>query len=223
MVEKIHFRVHYQEHNGGQIIHWSLEVPQWVLDNPSVEKCIIGKETDASRPHYQMYIEFSKTLSTFRQQFKKQFPDSDGNKDFSMTKVKNDESILSYVTKEGDYKTKGFSKEELDAIPTWKPKEQYKKEKLNVTKSRNTNEQIVIELQSKFPNKKWIYDGECMSIIISYIQKYYGLAFKQIGIFKVKDNALGILNSLNTGTLHRKLMNEAFPDLFGDPYHYEAD
>lgn len=63
---KLHFRVHYSQVALGAVQHWSLEVPQWIIDNTNVTRCIIGKEEDAARPHYQIYIEFTKTLSTFR-------------------------------------------------------------------------------------------------------------------------------------------------------------
>lgn len=221
MVE-LHFRVHYKNSDGGQVTHWTLDVPQWIIDNVDIDRCIIGKEVDASRPHFQMYINYNKSLSYFRQTFKKRFNEAEGNKDYSLSEVKNRESILSYVMKENVYKTKGFSQSELDAIPKWKNAQEYKKDALQYSKSKNTNEQIVEKLRQVYNSKVWVYDADCINIIVSYIEKYYGRGFKQINSMKIRDNALGILNTLNTGTLHIKLMNEAFPDLYGGLY-VEAD
>lgn len=212
----LHFRVHYQE-CVSQVTHWSLEVPQWLLDNPLVTRCLIGREVEATRPHFQCYIEFTKTMSTFRQQFKKKFPESDGNKDYSISDARKDATLISYVTKEGIYKKKGFTDEEINTIVKWVPKEEFKKQE-KAKASGNTNRQIVEELKKKYPTRKWLYDSDSINIIVSYIQRFYGAGVKQISVFKVKDNAMGILNTLNPGILHNKLMNECFPDLFGNQF-----
>lgn len=217
MPEILHLRVHYKETSGGQNTHWSILVPNWIIDNKSVTRSLIGRETNATRPHYHVYLEFAKTLSTFRQQFKKAFPESDGNSDYSISNARNDETLLSYVAKESIIGKKGFTDEEIANIKKWVPKEEFKKQETKKS-GGSVNSQIVEELKKKYPNKKWQYESDDMNIIVSYIQRFYGQGIKQINSHKVRDNALGILNSLNTGILHNKLMNEAFPDLFGNPF-----
>lgn len=213
----LHFRMHYTPIVGGQVISDDIVVINWINENSSVTKAIIGREVNATRPHLQMYIEFNKTISTFRQQFKKLLPDKQGNSDYSLKEVDNADSMKSYVCKEGDVKYKGFTAEEIADIKPWVTKEEYKKleqKKVN----GNCNQFIVEELQKKYPSKVWHYVPDDLAIIVSHIQRVYGAGFKQISSVKVRDNALGILNSLNTGCLHNKLFQEAFPDLFLTSY-----
>lgn len=213
----LHLRVHYIESAGGQVVSDDVTVTTWLLENKGISKMIIGKEKDASRPHIHCYIEFDKTMSTFRQQFKKQFPSMDGNKDYSLAQVENPGSLMSYICKEGDVKFKGFTDEEKSQILPWVTKEEFKKNEQKKVNG-NCNQFIVEELKKKYPSRKWHYTPEDMSIIVSHIQRVYGAGFKQISSVKVRDNALGILNSLNTGSLHTKLFSEAFPDLFCHSY-----
>lgn len=213
----LHFRCHYKSSClGGSMIGDDVAIISWLKDNKSVLTCLAGKEVDATRPHLHAIVEFDKTSSTFRQQFKKVFPTYDGNSDYSLKEVENLVSLQSYVMKESVVLKKGYTDEQISQIPPWKPKEEYKNEKKK--KVANINEQIVIDLRKKYPTKKWQYVPDDINVIVSMIQKYYGAGFKQINGRKVGDNALGILNSLNTGCLHNKLMNEAFPDLFCNPF-----
>lgn len=213
----LHLRCHYTEHQGGQNISHDIAVTNWLMSLKSVTKAIIGKEIEANRPHLHCYVDYSLTMSTFRQHLKKEFPNMEGNKDYSLKKVDNPSSLMSYICKEGDVKYKGFSDEEKSQILPWVTKEEYKKNEQKKVNG-NCNQFIVEELQKKYPGRKWHYVPEDMSIIVSHIQRVYGAGFKQISSIKVRDNALGILNSLNVGSLHSKLFSEAFPDLFCHSY-----
>lgn len=215
----IHFRVHYKGSSaGGQMTGDDVLIVNWLNNNKSVMTCLAGKEIEATRPHLHAIVDFNKTISTFRQQFKKEFPNYNGNADYSTKEVENLQSLQSYVMKESVVLKKGYSAEEISQIPPWKTKEEYKSEIKKVKSNAPVNQQIVTALREKYPGRKWIYDSDDINIIVSYIEKYYGSSYKQINSRKVGDNALGILNSLNTGCLHNKIMNEAFPDLFGNPF-----
>lgn len=215
----LHLRCHFDDNNHGQTIahNSSHNITNFLMNMTNIEKLIIGKELDANRPHIHCYIDYKLTMSTFRQRLKKEFPQMDGNKDYSLKQVDNPASLMSYICKEGDVKYKGFSDEEKSQILPWVTKEEYKKNEQKKVNG-NCNQFIVEELQKKYPGRKWLYVPEDMSIIVSCIQRVYGAGFKQISSVKVRDNALGILNSLNVGSLHNKLFSEAFPDLFCNGY-----
>lgn len=66
-------------------------------------QCLIVKhdaDEDVSRPHCHLVINYNKTLSTFRQQFKKRFPNYEGNKDYQLKDCSDDgEKPLWYICK----------------------------------------------------------------------------------------------------------------------------
>lgn len=207
----IHLRVHYKYQMGSQFVtDDSVDIINWLNQ---FDKVVYAKEEIANRKHIHAVVDFNKTLSTFRQRFKKQFPMYEGNTDYSTAEVRDVDKMLSYVTKEGNAIFKGYTEEEINAVKPWLVKTEFKKQEVK-SKSGNCNKAIAEELQNKYPNRVWSYSPDTMEIIVSKIQVVYGAGFKQISAHKVRDNALGILNALNTGCLHNKLMNEAFPDLF---------
>lgn len=66
-------------------------------------QCLVVKheaDEDVSRPHCHVVIHFTKTLSTFRQQFKKMFPQYEGNKHYQLKDCSEDgEKPLWYICK----------------------------------------------------------------------------------------------------------------------------
>lgn len=66
-------------------------------------QCLIVKhdaDEDVARPHCHLVINYNKTLSTFRQQFKKKFPNYEGNKDYQLKDCSDDgEKPLWYICK----------------------------------------------------------------------------------------------------------------------------
>jgi len=89
----IHFRTH-------RLDLWEA-MGTFLLQNGS--NILSIKEIDAERPHIHTVLLFDKTKSTFWQRLKKKFPDLDGNKDFSISEVKDTpqdlQNILQYICK----------------------------------------------------------------------------------------------------------------------------
>lgn len=76
---------------------------------------IVALEVDAERPHLQGYFLLSNkdnNLQIFRKWLKKTFG-LEGNKDYSLSKVKNSEDYKKYIVKETNWMSSGFDVEEL--------------------------------------------------------------------------------------------------------------
>lgn len=85
----IHLRIHGLED----------ELPvyaEWVRKNTTT--CLIVKET-GQRGHIHALIETRKKLEQFRKDMKRQFPNLEGNRDYSMKNVKSQEGIEDYLCK----------------------------------------------------------------------------------------------------------------------------
>lgn len=95
----IHFRTH-------RLDLWE-SIGKFLLQNGT--NILSIKEIDAERPHIHTVLLFEKTKSTFWQRLKKKFPELAGNKDFSISEVKDTpqdlQNILQYICKGEQEKT----------------------------------------------------------------------------------------------------------------------
>lgn len=73
------------------------EVSKWIRNNST--ECLIVTET-ATRDHiHALFIPKSKTIDSFRKQFKKNFPSHIGNQHYSLKDVKSEIGIKDYLCK----------------------------------------------------------------------------------------------------------------------------
>lgn len=96
---------------------------EFILEKLWDYECVIVSYEVANNAHYHVLVLTSEEnkknrRQNFQNKLKKLFPELCGNKDYAITDTKTDthEKLASYVIKEGDYVSKGFTEEELDAF-----------------------------------------------------------------------------------------------------------
>ena len=94
-----HFRVHYGSQDLNALVGW--------IRSNSVVTIIVREEGD--RLHIHSIISPIKTLSTFRQQFLKKYPNLKGNGSYSLEEVKEYDNLIRYICK-------GNSKDDLPDV-----------------------------------------------------------------------------------------------------------
>lgn len=94
------FRIHHDD--ADRVMHW--------IHGSGAKNWFVVRETDAARPHFQGIIETEKAQQTHKKQIKAEFPNFNGNKDYSLKQCK--ESIEDLMT----YYCKGDSEDTLPDV-----------------------------------------------------------------------------------------------------------
>lgn len=189
-------------------------------------QCLIVRhdaDEDVNRPHCHLVINFDKTLSTFRQQFKKKFPDYEGNKDYQLKDCSDDgEKPLWYICKYESpvvlYKM-NYTENDIERFHTEsnnyvdalkkqkqtenvKPQKEYKEKKKIDTFPQRVAKEILEKYKCK-PRDEWDWRFS------SHRDCVYGYVLRNLGeLGKVFDKHIihrhmnGVMNIINPNSIY---------------------
>lgn len=124
--------------------------------DPICSKYIIALENESSNRHFQCYIKLIKEDdakgNAIRYAVKKWDPTMKGNQHISITKMKK-ETLMVYVTKDGNYIYKGFTEEDIKTLAG----QSYKKKKTFMQESKDLeNAYLAGEIRLKDISRRYI-------------------------------------------------------------------
>lgn len=177
-------------------------------------------ESDAGRPHIHSVFQFPKTKSTFGQRLKKKFPNLEGNKDFSISEVKDTpedlQNILQYICK-ADSKTDtpdvrfvspNFNEDNKAEIfrlhnEYWRVNSELKESnvqevttKQKAPRAKTFTELVLLEVKRECPNHKWDMNEISMSLVFDVVMKKLGEKVKTFDRQVLRKIVFGVLNVL---------------------------
>lgn len=228
MVEKFSVRI---SENVGVINghdNWFNIYAKW-FESQEVDKLLVCREGgDDVRPHVHILVWYRKTMSTFRQRFKKQYPLLDGNKDYQMKKVEDNDVIPTenYICKANSVddfpevvSMIGYTGDDVKLFHQryWELNKELKKKKEEKKKAKPQWIARVGEyLKDKYGEKRvWSYNSIDVNIIGNNVLEHMSYDAKSLDQFVYKRLTLGVLNYLNPRSVRRQMFDSAFPDLSG--------
>ena len=165
-------------------------------------------DEEVNRSHTHSLIQTPITINTFRKQLKKNFPDINGNKDFSITQVNDPAAMLRYVAK-GKKDTSpqilfsNFTPELVakSHLEYWTQNSQLKKSTVKKTQKTHTwSEKVLEELKAlSIPEGGWSNRLECVDVVFKHVLKCLGKTAKKLNVSIIRDLVNGFMNALIIG------------------------
>lgn len=163
-------------------------------------------DEEVKRTHTHAWIQDEITIDAFRKQLKKRFPLINGNKDFSIVRVKNPDEMLRYVCKgvSDDHMplVVGATITKLDINDYhkryWEARKDFKASK-GITKTKNQtqswSDKMFEELKEHIPYIEEISSHEIKQIT-AFTLKRLGRTGKKLGLKLISEMVLGFANGL---------------------------
>lgn len=184
-----------------------LEMFKLFMTSYAVPLIMVIEEADdeVNRTHTHSLIQTPITINTFRKQLKKKFPDINGNKDFSITQVKDPYAMLRYVAKGKTSKAPNVLFSNFDSelvaqahLDYWKENVELKKshKQSSTPKQQTWTDLCWLDVQKQVTPFEYPVERQHIEQITKVVLQHLGSTARKLSQKIISDMVWGFANAL---------------------------